>query len=73
MQSDTKRVEVVEIQDEKSGIELNGTQVECKSKSDTRWSDNKVVVKKEIAECEKDKKCDNKVLIKKEPMEEDKK
>ncbi|XP_011504659.1 PREDICTED: cell division cycle and apoptosis regulator protein 1-like [Ceratosolen solmsi marchali] len=72
IQNDTKRVEIVEIQDEKSGIELNGTQVECKSKSDTRWSDNKVIVKKEITECEKDKKCDNKVLIKKEPTEEDK-
>lgn len=61
MQSDSKRVEIVEIQDEKTSTEVNGVQVECKSKSDSRWSDNKVAVKKEPSECDKDKKCDNKV------------
>lgn len=71
IQSDTKRVEVVEIQDEKSSTEVNGAQAECKSKSDTRWSDNKVAVKKELNECDKDKKSDNKVQIKKEIKEED--
>lgn len=72
IQSDTKRVEVVEIQDEKASTEVNGAQVECKSKSDTRWSDNKVTVKKEVIDCEKDKKCDNKTPIKKEPVDDEK-
>lgn len=72
IQSDTKRVEIVEIQDEKGSTEVNGAQVEGKSKSDTRWSDGKVTVKKELNECERDKKCDNKVIIKKENVEDDK-
>lgn len=70
IQSDTKRVEIVEIQDEKSSTEINGAQAECKSKSDSRWSDNKVAIKKELNECDKDKKCDNKVQVKKEVEEE---
>ncbi|XP_008204944.1 cell division cycle and apoptosis regulator protein 1 isoform X2 [Nasonia vitripennis] len=72
IQSDTKRVEIVEIQDEKGTTEVNGAQLEAKSKSDTRWSDSKVTVKKELNECEKDKKCDNKVIIKKEIAEDEK-
>ncbi|XP_058799301.1 cell division cycle and apoptosis regulator protein 1-like isoform X2 [Phymastichus coffea] len=69
VQSDNKRVEIVEIQDEKNTAEINGAQVECKSKSDSRWSDNKVTVKKESSECDKDKKCDNKVFLQKEIYE----
>lgn len=46
---ESKRVEIVEIQDEKVVGELNGAQTEHKSKSDSRWSDNKVNVKKEQA------------------------
>lgn len=71
MQSDTKKVEVVEIQDEKIG-EVNGSEVETKFKTDTRWGDNKVPIKKEFAETDKDKKCDNKVSIKKEITDSDK-
>lgn len=71
MQSDTKKVEVVEIQDEKIG-EVNGSEVETKFKTDTRWGDNKVPIKKEFAEMDKDKKCDNKVSIKKEITDSDK-
>ncbi|XP_023244872.1 cell division cycle and apoptosis regulator protein 1 isoform X2 [Copidosoma floridanum] len=74
MQSDVKRVEVVEIQDEKVNAEqVNGAQVECKFKGDTRWSDNKVAIKKEPTEYDKDKKCDNKVLVKKEITTEEEK
>ncbi|XP_014220256.1 cell division cycle and apoptosis regulator protein 1-like [Trichogramma pretiosum] len=69
---DNKKVEIVEIKDEKNSNELNGTPNENKSKSDTRWSDNKVTVKREIFDCEKDKKCDNKALGKKELIDDDK-
>ncbi|XP_012285928.1 cell division cycle and apoptosis regulator protein 1 [Orussus abietinus] len=73
VQGDSKKVEIVEITDEKSGAaEMNGSQAECKSKTDTRWSDNKATIKKELAEAEKEKKCENKVLVKKEPVEVDK-
>lgn len=71
MQADTKKVEIVEIQDEKVS-EVNGSEVETKFKTDTRWGDNKVLIKKEFVETDKDKKCDNKVLIKKEITETDK-
>ncbi|XP_015434424.1 PREDICTED: cell division cycle and apoptosis regulator protein 1 isoform X2 [Dufourea novaeangliae] len=71
MQADTKKVEVVEIQDEK-GNEVNGSEVENKYKTDTRWGDNKVIVKKEVIETDRDKKCDNKVSIKKEVIDTDK-
>ncbi|XP_076164128.1 cell division cycle and apoptosis regulator protein 1 [Ptiloglossa arizonensis] len=71
MQSDTKKVEIVEIQDEKVG-EVNGSEIENKFKTDTRWGDNKVAIKKEFAETDKDKKCDNKVSVKKEATETDK-
>ncbi|XP_043785229.1 cell division cycle and apoptosis regulator protein 1-like [Apis laboriosa] len=71
MQSDTKKVEVVEIQDEKVS-EVNGSEIETKFKMDSRWGDNKVPIKKEFTEMDKDKKCDNKVLIKKEIIETDK-
>ncbi|XP_043519547.1 cell division cycle and apoptosis regulator protein 1-like [Frieseomelitta varia] len=71
MQADTKKVEIVEIQDEKVS-EINGSEVETKFKTDTRWGDNKVLIKKEFIETDKDKKCDNKVLIKKEITETDK-
>lgn len=71
MQSDTKKVEVVEIQDEKVS-EVNGSEIEAKFKMDSRWGDNKVPIKKEFTETDKDKKCDNKVSIKKEIIETDK-
>ncbi|XP_031842113.1 cell division cycle and apoptosis regulator protein 1 isoform X1 [Nomia melanderi] len=68
MQSDIKKVEVVEIQDEKIS-EVNGSEVENKYKTDTRWGDTKITIKKEVAETDKDKKCDNKVSVKKEVTE----
>lgn len=68
LQIDAKKVEIVEIQDEKCGGEVNGSQSDFKSKADTRWSDNKSV-KKESDASDKDKKSDNKVNIKKEPSE----
>ena len=68
VQNDTKKVEVVEIQD----AEVNGSPVESKSKNDTRWSDGKASIKKEPIDCEKDKKYDNKITIKKESLEDDK-
>ncbi|KAK1120726.1 hypothetical protein K0M31_010930 [Melipona bicolor] len=71
MQADTKKVEIVEIQDEKVS-EINGSEVETKFKTDTRWGDNKVLIKKEFVETDKDKKCDNKISIKKEITEIDK-
>lgn len=71
MQSDTKKVEVVEIQDEKVG-EVNGSEVEAKFKTDTRWGDNKNPIRKEFSETDRDKKCDSKISIKKEIMETDK-
>ncbi|KOX75232.1 Cell division cycle and apoptosis regulator protein 1 [Melipona quadrifasciata] len=69
MQADTKKVEIVEIQDEKVS-EINGSEVETKFKTDTRWGDNKVLIKKEFVETDKDKKCDNKISIKKEQITE---
>lgn len=73
MQGDTRKVEVVEIQDEKVGGEINGSELESKFKTNTRWGDNKIQVKKEPAEVvEKDKKSDNKVSVKKEIAEADK-
>lgn len=71
MQADTKKVEIVEIQDEKIS-EINGSEVETKFKTDTRWGDNKVLIKKEFVETDKDKKCDNKISIRKEITETDK-
>ncbi|CAK9821569.1 Cell division cycle and apoptosis regulator protein 1 [Anthophora retusa] len=71
IQSDTKKVEIVEIQDEKIG-EVNGSEVETKFKADTRWGDNKIPVKKEFTEADKDKKYDNKISIKREVTEIDK-
>ncbi|XP_012149485.2 cell division cycle and apoptosis regulator protein 1 [Megachile rotundata] len=71
MQSDTKKVEIVEIQDEKVS-EVNGSEIENKFKTDTRWGDNKVQMKKEFIEMDKDKKCDNKISAKKEMTETDK-
>lgn len=72
MQSDTRKVEVVEIQDEKVGGEINGSEMENKFKTDTRWGDNKIQVKKESMDVDKDKKSDNKASIKKEIAEIDK-
>ncbi|XP_070153513.1 cell division cycle and apoptosis regulator protein 1 isoform X2 [Polyergus mexicanus] len=72
MQSDTRKVEVVEIQDEKVGNEINGSEMETKFKTDTRWGDNKVQVKKELMDIDKDKKSDNKTSVKKEVTEMDK-
>ncbi|XP_015190809.1 PREDICTED: cell division cycle and apoptosis regulator protein 1-like [Polistes dominula] len=70
MQGDNKKVEVVEIQDEKIVAEVNGSEIENKCKIDTRWGDSKSVVKEEI---EKDnRKCDNKISNRKEIMESDK-
>lgn len=66
--NDTKKVEIVEIQDEKQTNEINGS--EFKSKSDTRWSDNKSSIKKESIDT--DRKYDSKSSIKKEPIENDK-
>lgn len=75
LQNDTKKVEIVEIQDEKISSEVNGSQSECKGKADTRWSDNKSSVKREPNDADKEKKCDTKVPIKKElvDMEKEKK
>ncbi|XP_020712429.2 cell division cycle and apoptosis regulator protein 1-like isoform X2 [Athalia rosae] len=53
---ESKRVEIVEIQDEKGVAEVNGAQIEHKSKSDSRWSDNKVSIKKEPSDADKEKK-----------------
>lgn len=72
MQGDARKVEVVEIQDEKVGGEINGSELESKFKPGTRWGDNKIQMKKEPAEVEKDKKSDNKVSVKKETAEADK-
>lgn len=72
MQGDARKVEVVEIQDEKVGGEINGSELESKFKTDTRWGDNKIQVKKEPVEIEKDKKSDNKISVKKEIAETDK-
>lgn len=72
MQGDARKVEVVEIQDEKVGGEVNGSELESKFKTDTRWGDNKVQTKKEPTEMEKDKKSDNKVSVKKEMADSDK-
>lgn len=69
MQGDSKKVEVVEIQDEKIVAEVNGSEIENKCKTDTRWGDSKVVIKDET---DKDRKCDNKISIKKEMVESDK-
>ncbi|XP_033230490.1 cell division cycle and apoptosis regulator protein 1-like isoform X2 [Belonocnema kinseyi] len=69
---DSRKVEVVEIQDERSVGEMNGSQSDSKSKSDTRWSDNKVTIKKESADSDKGKSSDSKVNIKKESSEDDK-
>lgn len=69
MQGDNKKVEVVEIQDEKIVAEVNGSEIENKCKIDTRWGDSKSVVKEEI---EKDRKCDNKISNRKEITESDK-
>lgn len=71
-QGDARKVEVVEIQDEKVGGEINGSELESKFKTDTRWGDNKVQVKKEPTEIDKDKKSDNKIFVKKEIVESDK-
>lgn len=71
IQSETKKVEVVEIQDEKVS-EVNGLEIENKFKTDTRWGDNKVNEKKEYIEIDKGKKCDSKVPLKKEIIETDK-
>ncbi|XP_011161099.1 cell division cycle and apoptosis regulator protein 1 isoform X1 [Solenopsis invicta] len=72
MQSDTRKVEVVEIQDEKVSGEINGSEMESKFKTDTRWGDNKVQVKKEPTDVDKDKKSDNKTSVKREIAEADK-
>lgn len=72
IQSEIKKVEVVEIQDEKPDMgEVNGILSEQKTKNDTRWGDTKISVKKE--EVEKDKKSDNKTTVKKESIEDEKK
>lgn len=71
IQGDTKKVEIVEIQDEKATSEFNGSQ-ECKSKSDTRWSDSKNSVKKESIDGDKEKKYDTKCHVKKELSESEK-
>ena len=70
--TDSRKVEVVEIQDERSVGEMNGSQSDCKSKSDTRWSDNKVTIKKEPIDSDKGKNSDSKVSIKKEQTDEEK-
>lgn len=70
MQSDTRKVEIVEIQDEKVSGEINGSEMESKFKTDTRWGDNKVQVKKEPVDV--DKKSDNKTSVKREIAETDK-
>lgn len=71
VQSDTKKVEIVEIQDEKVSGDINGSETESKCKIDTRWGD-KVQVKKEPVDGDKDKKTDNKLSVKKEIAEIDK-
>ena len=70
--SDSRKVEVVEIQDERSVGEMNGSQSDSKSKSDTRWSDNKITIKKESTDSDKGKSSDSKINVKKEPSEDDK-
>lgn len=72
MQNDTRKVEIVEIQDEKISSEINGSETENKFKTDTRWGDSKVQVKKEPMDIDKDKKSDNKTSVKKEITEMDK-
>ena len=73
LQNDTKKVEIVEIQDEKVTTEVNGSQSDCKTKTDTRWSDSKSSVKnKDTTDTDKEKKCDIKVPIKKELVDLDK-
>lgn len=67
-----RKVEVVEIQDEKVSGEINGSEMESKFKTDTRWGDNKVQVKKEPVDVDKDKKSDNKTSVKREIAEADK-
>lgn len=67
-----RKVEIVEIQDEKVSGEINGSELENKFKTDTRWGDNKVQVKKEPADVDKDKKSDNKTSVKREITEADK-
>lgn len=69
---DSRKVEVVEIQDERSIGEMNGSQSDSKSKSDTRWSDSKTVIKKDIVDNEKVKSNESKVTIKKESSEDNK-
>lgn len=54
IQSDIRKVEIVEIQDEKIG-EANGAEIDNKIKTDTRWGDNKNLGKKDI-ESDKEKK-----------------
>ncbi|KAL0109583.1 hypothetical protein PUN28_014558 [Cardiocondyla obscurior] len=66
VQNDTRKVEIVEIQDEKVSGEINGSEMESKFKTDTRWGDNKVQVKKEPVDIDKDKKSDNKTSVKRE-------
>ncbi|XP_043470873.1 cell division cycle and apoptosis regulator protein 1-like [Leptopilina heterotoma] len=68
--SDSRKVEVVEIQDERSVGEMNGSQSDSKSKSDTRWSDSKTTIKKEIVDNDKLKSNDSKVI--KKELSEDK-
>lgn len=68
--SDSRKVEVVEIQDERSVGEMNGSQSDSKSKSDTRWSDSKTTIKKEIIDNDKLKSNDSKVI--KKELSEDK-
>jgi len=60
-----QEIQVVEIQDEKVSGEINGSEMESKFKTDTRWGDNKVQVKKEL-DIDKDKKSDNKTSVKRE-------
>ncbi|XP_018342853.1 PREDICTED: cell division cycle and apoptosis regulator protein 1-like [Trachymyrmex septentrionalis] len=67
-----RKVEIVEIQDEKVSGEINGSEMESKFKTDTRWGDNKVQVKKEPIDVDKDKKSDNKTSVKREIVEADK-
>jgi len=67
-----QEIQVVEIQDEKVSGEINGSEMESKFKTDTRWGDNKVQVKKESVDIDKDKKSDNKTSIKREIADVDK-
>ncbi|XP_044575760.1 cell division cycle and apoptosis regulator protein 1-like isoform X2 [Cotesia glomerata] len=57
VQGESKKVEIVEIQDEKTS-EVNGSQ-DSKSKSDSRWSDSKSSIKKEPEDKDKDKDKDS--------------